>query len=109
MRKIPLANILPLERSQLTVAPSRNESSPFDRDDSGNPPTLKKQKVLTGRVTKARLPAKQSTKRSVKPSDDVPAELGNADLYGVEESAGNNEAYDEEDAVEQIKVEGDDA
>lgn len=91
----------------------RSEPSLFDRDDSGNPPILKKplknQKVLTGRVTKARLPAKQSTKASVKTSEDVDvdAELGNPELHSAEESGTNNEAHDEEDTAGTVKVEED--
>ena len=60
-------------------------------------------------MTKARLPAKQSTKRSVKTSEDVAAKLENTKGYSAEESGYKNEAGSEEDAVEQIKVEDDGA
>ena len=60
-------------------------------------------------MTKARHPAKQSTKATVHFADDVDTELGGAELYATEEFGGKNEAYDEEeeDTAGQIKVEED--
>lgn len=65
-------------------------------------------------MTKVRLPAKQKTKAIVISSDDdddgAAAELGSVELSRAEESDGTVKAMDEEeDAVDHVKAEGDDA
>lgn len=85
----------------MTRAPPTDE-----REGSTSPATRKTpgkgQKVLTGRVTKARGSAKKSAKGIDKTSEEMDAEVGDDEAEG---SPVKDEAYDEEDDTADVKEE----
>ena len=68
--------------------------------------SIRKDKVLSGRVTKPRSATKKNAKGTVIVSDNVETELGNVELDGAEAFEGKNESDDgEEDLAMCIKKE----
>ena len=101
---------------KLTKHPTRNDPSTASTERSTSPPTRKNkpkgQKVLTGRVTKARKSNTKDTKNTKnkdKLSDDGPAttEDNNVD-DNAESSHEEKEISEEEDGAAQIKEEEED-
>lgn len=84
-------------RSQNMVSDNEADSPPA-RKTSG-----KKQKVLTGRVTKARGTTKKDAKGKI--SDDMDAEIEGTEFAGVEGYGDMNVSYDEEDDGAIVKKE----
>ena len=87
----------------------RNQDPASDDEGAESPPTrktsAKDQKVLTGRVTKARNPVKKDNGGKVKTSIGVDAEVGDDEFDRVEDAHEGNLFYDAEVTDGNIKKE----
>ncbi len=113
MRRLAPCRVSPTSR--ITTDPIRilrGQDPASDHEGTDSPPTRKTsakgQKVLTGRVTKGRNPAKKDPSGKVKTSIGVDAEVGDDAFDGIEDAHEENLFYDAEVTDGNVKKEEDD-